>query len=280
MNRPQSILIFLPDGSPRGIKIAQINNRVMKAILFPRNKFDLAGQRDEVKNVGIYFLFGESSSKAKPLAYIGEGENCFERLKSHNRNKEFWTHAVIFFSQVKSFNKGHVNYLEHTAIKEAKAANRYELENADTPKRPHILEHVEADLLDNFETIKMLLSTLGYPIFDPITRSAREDDEIFTISGSGITAEGDLNDDGFVIYSGSYARLETTNSCHDYIITLREKLLNDGILTPKEDKLQFVKDHLFNSASTAGMVVLGRPVNGWTAWKNKAGKTLDELKRT
>lgn len=279
MNRPQSILIFLPDGSPRGVKIAQINNRIIKAILFPRNKFDFVGKRDEVKNVGIYFLFGKSTDKAKPLAYIGEAEDCFERIKNHNRTKDFWNHAIVFFAQTKAFNKAHVKYLEHIAIKEAKKVNRFELENDATPKCPHLLEHVEADLLDNFETIKILISTLGYPIFDSIHRETENDKEVFTISGKGIVADGDLVDDGFVVFKDSFARKETTPSCHEYIISLRKRLLNSGILIEQNDKYQFAEDYIFNSPSTAGMVILGRPTNGWTAWKNKEGKTLDELKR-
>ena len=87
MNRPQSILIFLPDGSPRSVKIAEITNRVVKAVLIPRNKLEYIGQRDEAKNVGLYFLFGESSEKAKPIVYIGEAEDCFTRIKQHNREK-------------------------------------------------------------------------------------------------------------------------------------------------------------------------------------------------
>ena len=34
MQRPQTIQIFLPDGSPRGIKIAEITNRVVKALQY------------------------------------------------------------------------------------------------------------------------------------------------------------------------------------------------------------------------------------------------------
>jgi hypothetical protein len=87
MNRPQSILIFLPDGSPRSVKIAEITNRVVKAVLIPRNKLDYIGQRDEVKNVGLYFLFGESSEKAKPVVYIGEAEECYTRIKTTQPGK-------------------------------------------------------------------------------------------------------------------------------------------------------------------------------------------------
>lgn len=38
MKRPQTIQLFLPDGSPTSIREAEITNRLVKAILFPRNK--------------------------------------------------------------------------------------------------------------------------------------------------------------------------------------------------------------------------------------------------
>lgn len=279
MNRPQSILIFLPDGSPRGVRIAEITNRVVKAILIPRNKLDYIGQRDEVKNVGLYFLFGESSEKAKPIVYIGEAEECFNRLKQHNREKEFWNYAIVIVSKINAFTKAHVKYLEHVAIKIAKDTNRYETENSNTPSKPYITEPMEADLLDSFDTIKILLSTLGFPIFDAFTKKSVDKAEILEISAKGIKAEGDLIDDGFVVFKGSHARKDTTPSCHEYVISLRNKLLNDEILGELDGKLRFKEDYIFNSPSTAGAVILGRPTNGWTAWKDKKGRTLDELKR-
>jgi hypothetical protein len=82
-----------------------------------------------------------------------------------------------------------------------------------------------------------------------------------------------LIDDGFVVFKGSYARKDATPSCHEYMVTLRNKLLKDHILVEQDDKLKFLEDYIFNSPSTAGGVVLGRATNGWTAWKNKEGKT-------
>ncbi|WP_405376989.1 hypothetical protein [Nonlabens sp. Asnod3-A02] len=38
MTRPQTIQIFLPDGSPTSIRESELTNRLVKAILFPRNK--------------------------------------------------------------------------------------------------------------------------------------------------------------------------------------------------------------------------------------------------
>jgi len=279
MQRPQTIQIFLPNGSPRSIKNAEITNRVVKAIFIPRNQLQNALKRAEVSNVGIYFLFGGANDSAKPLAYIGEAENCMTRLKQHNRDKEFWTHAIVIVSRIDAFTKAHVKYLEHIGIKNAQQVNRFKLENSTLPKAPFITEPMEADLLDSFETIKVLLSTLGYPVFDSINKSQIAKKELFFIDSKGIKAEGDLIDDGFVVFKDSEAVVKNTRSCHHYVLTTRKKLEDNGILVHQNNKLLFTENYIFSSPSTAAAVILGSTANGWTTWKDKKGKTLDELKR-
>ncbi len=279
MNRPQTIQIFLPDGSPRSVKIAEITNRVVKSVLVPRNKLDYISTRNELNSVGIYFLFGQSADKVKPIVYIGEAEDCLDRMKQHNRKKEFWNYAVVMISKINAFTKSHVKYLEHIAIDQAKESNRYETENLNTPSKPFVTESMEADLLDSFETIKILLSTLGFPVYDKISKEQITSKEILILKGRNIKAEGDLIDDGFVVFKGSQAKKDTVPSCHEYLINLRQKLLENKIIIEKDENFEFIQDYVFNSPSTAGGVVLGRSTNGWTKWKNKEGKTLDQLKR-
>lgn len=279
MKRPQTIQIFLPDGSPRSVKIAEITNRVVKAILVPRNKLDYISTRKELNNVGIYFLFGESVEKAKPIVYIGEAEDCLDRLKQHNRTKEFWNYVVVMVSKINAFTKSHAKYLEHIAVDQAKESNRYEIDNQTAPSKPFVTESMEADLLDSFDTIKILLSTLGFPVYDKVGKEQVTSKELLFLNGRNIKAEGDLIDDGFVVFKGSQVKIDTVPSCHEYLINLRQKLVQNEILVENNGNYQFFQDYVFNSPSTAGGVVLGRSTNGWTKWKNKDGKTLDELKR-
>ena len=279
MNRPQTIQIFLPDGSPRSVKIAEITNRVVQAIFIPRNKLDYIGERDEIRSVGLYFLFGESTESAKPIAYICEAEDCYKRLKQHNREKEFWNYSVAIISKTNSFTKSHVRYLEYYSIKIAKEVNRFYTENSTTPTKPFITESMEADLLDSFDTIKVLLSTLGYPLFESVDKKNIKKSDVLFIKGRGIIAEGDLIDDGFVVFKGSQLKKETTTSCHEYLISTRKKLLENGIIAEYGEVLVFNEDYIFNSPSTAAGVVLGRSTNGWIQWKDKNGTTLDKLKR-
>ena len=280
MVHPQTIQIFLPDGNPRGIKIAEITNRTIKAILFPRNQFEAILQRPELANVGFYFLFGVADN-GHEMAYIGEAEDCAERLKQHQRNKDFWNYAVVIISQTHAFTKTHVKYLEYVAIKKAGETNRYELENSAVPNRPHITESMEADAEDCFEIAKVLLSTLGFPLFDSVAREvvASAPVDVYKLKGNGVEAEGSLVDDGFVVFIDSRVKATTVPSCHNFLINLRNELIQSGILVQDGETYRFTEDYIFSSPSTAGGVILGRSTNGWTKWRNVNGKTLDEMKR-
>lgn len=280
MAHPQTIQIFLPDGNPRGIKMAEITNRTIKAILFPRNQFEAILQRPELANVGFYFLFGVADN-GHEMAYIGEAEDCAERLKQHQRNKDFWNYAVVIISQTHAFTKTHVRYLEYMAIKKAGETNRYELDNSAVSNRPHITESMEADAEDCFEIAKVLLSTLGFPLFDSVAREvvASAPVDVYKLKGNGVEAEGSLVDDGFVVFKDSKVKATTVPSCHDYLINLRNELIQSGILVQDGEAYRFTENYIFSSPSTAGGVILGRSTNGWTKWRNVNGKTLDEMKR-
>jgi hypothetical protein len=279
INRPQTIQIFLPDGNPTSIKIAEITNRLIHATLIPRNKLSESEARKEIKKYGVYFLFGINEDRAKPIAYIGETDDCLKRLKEHNRQKDFWNYAITITSKSEIFTKSHVKYLEYFCVKTAKEIGRYELENLTIPTKEHISESMEADLEDNFETMKILLSTLGFPIFEEIRKSEISTREVLYCKGKDANAQGELTDDGFVVFKGSIANVGETKTAREWILSIRSKLKENNIIQLKNDVYIFNEDFLFSSPSGAAGAVLGRSANGWTEWKNKDKKTIDEIYR-
>lgn len=271
----KTIQIYLPDGNPRGVKIAEITSRTVQAILIPRSKLEDAVKRSELEGVGVYLLFGPAD--AKPQAYIGEAESCLVRLKQHNKAKDFWTHALVFVSKTQFFTKTHIKFLEWLCCGVAQKANRYALENGNAPSKPHVSESVEADLYDNFETMQVLASTLGYPIFDEIKKPVNK--EIIVCKGKAAMAEGEYTEDGLVVFAGSTCNLEESKSAGSWVIGIRKDLMDQGVLVIGDGVYQFASDYVFSSPSAAAAVVLARRANGWIEWKYKNGKTLDEVKR-
>ncbi len=278
-NRPQTIQIFLPDGNPGSIKIADLTNRLIVATLIPRNKLNECGSRPEIHKYGVYFLFGINEDKAKPIAYVGETDDCFIRLKDHNRKKEFWNYAVAITSKSDIFTKSHVKFLEYISVKTAKETGRYDLENLTSPPKEHISESMEADLLDNFETIKVLLTTLGFPIFDEIRSNTSTAKEVLYCRGKEAIAQGELSDSGFVVFKGSKANAELTKTAGTWIEGIRKKLIDSNIISLQGNTYIFNEDYVFGSPSAAAAAVLGRRANGWTEWKNSDGKSIDEIYR-
>src|SRR5690625_3788073 len=193
VNKGRTIQIFLPFGSPRGIKIAEITNRTVQAIYIPRNELNKAGERSEAEGVGVYYLFGQNEENSKPEVYVGETENCLVRLKKHNRTKDFWDTAIVFVTNnaQNQFTKTDIKFLERLSYDKAKTISRFKL-NQTVPQASFVPEWRQVDLYDIFETMKILLSTLGYPVFDEIRKSAESDTEnIFYYEGKGIKAKSE-----------------------------------------------------------------------------------------
>lgn len=277
-NRPQTIQIFLPDGSPTSIKEAEITNRLVKAILFPRNKIQEVAKREVVNYTGVYFLFGTSEEDGKPLVYIGEGEDCFKRIQSHNRNKDFWTHCVIITTKTNEYTKTDGKFLEHYCLAKAQEIGRYITDNDTGSKKPSLSESREFDLLDNFDTLKILLATLGYPLFES-KRQAKDESDVYICKGKDAFAKGELTDDGFLVLAGGKCNLVESKTAGKWISGMRSDLIEKGILQEVNNVLEFQSDYIFSSPSASAGVILARRSNGWKDWKDNKGKTIDELLR-
>ena len=280
MSQPQAktIRIFLPDGNPRGVKIADFTSGTLKAVSVPRAQLDFAVARGDLSNVGLYFLFGEIDAAGAPQVYVGEAEDCAVRLKQHNATKDWWTVAIGCVSKTDELTKSDVKFLESHCHQEATAAGRFAIDNSVVPTKSHVLESIEADLLAHFETIRILLGTLGYPIFDRIKKSG--DKNLLTCKGKKAMATGEYTEDGLVVFAKSIANRAATKSSSESSRVTRERLIEQGVLAPADDDTYvFTKDHVFRSPSQAADVVLGRSANGWIDWKYSDGRTLDEVKR-
>jgi len=99
--------VFLLDGDPNGIRVAQIMMSTIQAIAFRRNKLgEVRKTFPEIERPGVYILIGEDENEPdRQLAYIGESEAIGDRLATHNSNKagrdvkEFWTDTVVLISK-------------------------------------------------------------------------------------------------------------------------------------------------------------------------------------
>jgi hypothetical protein len=134
-----------------------------------------------------------------------------------------------------------------------------------------------ADLMDAFDTLNILISALGFPLFEPRPQATGED--LFVLTGKDCGGRGQLVEDGFTVFAGSKARKEIVPSAGRWLQAVRQELLASGVLAEDGAQIVFKEDHTFKTPSGAATALLGRTANGWKEWKSRLGGTLDEVKR-
>jgi hypothetical protein len=277
MKRPYSIKIYLPDGTPDGLKIIEKSNWSGKGVVCPRSTFPDNKARDEFSRTGIYILLGPSEQSDVPMIYVGQGDPIKRRLDSHYAKKDFWTRAVFFVSKDDNLNKAHIGHLESRLISLATETKRCVLDNQNSPTLPSMSEMDVADAEGFLEEILLCLPVLGINEFKKAVANIRKKESRLFLKGPDCQAEGMETHEGFVVFKGALARIGETSSIHKFMTEARESLLRREILEENGEQFVLTQDYTFSSPTTAAGVFLARNANGRTEWKNKQGKTLKEI---
>ncbi|MDY4079004.1 MAG: GIY-YIG nuclease family protein [Clostridium sp.] len=293
--RGKSINLFLMDGEATGRIKCTLANWTGIAYKIPRTSIEKCKDRDDLKQSGVYFLFGISDETRKPVVYIGQagarknGEGILNRLQEHKRNpeKDYWNEAVVFTTSNNSFGPTEISYLENRFCNLAIEADRYEVKNSNDPTLGNITEEKESELEEFIDYAKVIMGTIGHKIFEPLTKKDSKSEDIFqseepekllhlkrTIKNIGtVEATGKQTSEGFVVLRGSHISPSDDNTIPTILKSQREKMNvdNDGNL---------LEDILFNSPSYAAMFVIGKSANGLTSWKTADGTTLKSLEES
>ncbi|MBQ8634813.1 GIY-YIG nuclease family protein [bacterium] len=283
----KTIKLFLMDYEPTGRIKCSIDGTICVAFKLNREDLEKSKDREELKQSGIYFLFGGTSdNSAKEVVYIGQascrknGEGLLNRLIEHGRNpeKDYWNEAVAFTTTDNSFGPTEISYLENYFCRLAKEANRYIVKNGNEPMTGNISEEKQCTLEEFVYNSNLILSALNYKVLVPLIEksSQNEEDNYFYINrtnrktGVTIIATGQKTRDGFVVLKGSYISGEDLKAIPEKIHQLR--------LSANIDKDRILQeDLLFASPSYAAAFVIGSNANGLREWKNKKGIPLKEL---
>ena len=283
----KTVRIYLADGSPSGIRHAELVNWTGQAMVCPRSRIGELKEWKEAHRPGVYFLLGEDPKDSKPMTYIGEAENVFDRLKNHVSTKDFWEKVVFFTSKDQNLTKSHVKYLEARLVELAQEANRMSLGNQTQPSTPTLPRSDQAAMEEFLGPMRILMGALGFTLLEPLKTQSNTAEEpgnpladiplFFTQAKKGIQSEGRATDEGFVVLKGSKGTAEMRPSMGGNI-ALKEMLLADGVLEQKGNSILFTEDYLFRSPSAAAVVLCGTSRNGRNqAWEDSQGRTLGQL---
>lgn len=273
-----TVKIFLAQGDPDSIRTAEISNWSGKAVAGPRSQLDMILTREEAGKPGVYFLAGVHPETGRPTVYIGEAEVIKSRVKGH-LDRDFWKTIIFFVSKDENLTKAHIKYLEGKLIEIAKAADRFELDNANG-SGSRLPESDAADMDVFLAKIEQLLPVLGQDFLRPVVKAASRSptSDLLISTIKKCKATGRQSENGFLVFKGSEAvpKERASVRTYPYPAKLRAQLLDDGVLKRGQDRLLFAKDYEFTSPSAAASVVHGGHVNGLIVWKDAKGRTLKD----
>lgn len=284
--------MFLMDGEVTGKIKCTLSNWTGVIYKIPRIQLGDLKSRDEMKQSGIYFLFSRDEDKQKDMTYIGQattrknGEGVLLRIQEHTRDThaDYFNDVIILTTQNNSFGPTEISYLENKFTQLAKEAGRYIVKNGNDPNPGNVTEEKESELDEIIENTLMIIGTLGYRVFVPMTKKVSQDfiDNHSTYlylkrktkkSNKVIEATCEQTTEGFVVLEGSQVEIMDSPSLPASLKEMRQNLIasqviQDGVLKEKQ---------LFSSPSYAAAFLLGMQTNGRTDWKNQDGRTLKEL---
>lgn len=290
--RSKNINMFLMDGEVTGKIKCTLSNWTRVIYKIPRIQLGDLKSRDEMKQSGIYFLFGRDEDKQKDVTYIGQattrknGEGVLLRIQEHTRDThaDYFNDVIILTTQNNSFGPTEISYLENKFTQLAKEAGRYIVKNGNDPNTGNVTEEKESELDEIVENTLMIIGTLGYRVFVPMTKKVSQDltDNHSTYlylkrktkkSNKVIEATCERTTEGFVVLEGSQVEIKDSPYLSASLKEMRQNLIasrviQDGVLKEKQ---------LFSSPSYAAAFLLGMQTNGRTDWKDQDGRTLKEL---
>ncbi|BDG08222.1 hypothetical protein AMPC_13350 [Anaeromyxobacter paludicola] len=201
---------------------------------------------------------------------MGEADDVWARLQSHDSKKDFWNWVVLFVSKDLNLTKAHVRWLEAKLVQEAKAAKRADVENGVEPGGGHLPEADAADMESFLDNVRLLLPVLGIDVLAPDLHGSGASGLTLELAWDGAAAECIVRDGQFIVKKGSTARTKEVGSLGDSYRALRQRLKHVGVLQAGVDGLLlFTSDYTFDSPSAAAAVVTGTGLNGRAHWKVK-----------
>ena len=293
MKNSKNFNLFLMDGEVTGRIKCTLSNWTGLAYKVPRPYLEKCKDRQDLKQSGVYFLFGKNDDGSDEV-YVGQagirknGEGVLFRVSEHLKDEIYFSDAVMLTTQNNSFGPTEISYLENKFTNLAIEVDRYKVRNGNDPNPGNVTEEKESELEDFIDYSKMVLGVLGYKIFVPIVeKDAKEkyentsDEEELTLylsrksgkSNRQIEAKCKRTDEGFVVLKNSMIETIDSPTIPKSIKELREEcIIKNDIVDGR-----IVKNYLFNSPSYAAAFVLGTNANGRTSWKTKKGITLKDL---
>ena len=277
MSKPHgfSIRIFLPDGTPDGLKLVEKSNWSGLGVVCPRSLFAEKKAQAEFARTGVYVLLGPSDTSELPRVYVGQGDAVRPRLEAP-RQEGLLDDRHLLREQGRQPEQrpralsgggpgppcqgsSPLRARQRRSAAAAVALGGRRGRRADLPRR-------DAALLPRARR-ERLREAGGL---------RAQEGPVLYLKAKDCDCRGYESADGFVVLKGSRARVHEVPSLHAYLTDLRATLVANGVLEQDGATYVLTQDYEFRSPSSASAAMEGRTSNGRVEWHDKDGRTLKE----
>lgn len=294
----RTITYLYPDADhAASLKIFQERTSQIRGFSFTRDHVKAVEQLESAKHYALYFLFDASESVSSKV-YIGQSVNGVGRMTDHVRNKDFWTHCLMFVTDNNSFDKSAIDYMEYAFIGKFKDS-RYRLVNKDMRMTaPNVIYSDKPNLDEYIRQISFLLRAEGISLtqkpkhklpaskewftYDP------EDGPVYQPGGKNYRAAMQVREGEFVLLAGSILKRPKTNGkmAESALSKRNNRIIDDyldnGKVIEEDGRYTLTVDIPFASPSGPAALITGGSTNGWDFFKGlndlrKLEETADSL---
>ncbi len=298
--RGKTIKLFLMDGTPGGVTVAELMNWTGKVVVVPRTSLGLLKARPELQRAGAYLLVGDDPEVLGRLrVYVGEADNVIARVPQHDADetKAYYDRAVLVIGKDDQLTKSHARWLEQRLIALAKANGSAALANGNAGAASvRLPESDESDMEGFLDHLQLVLPALGFAFTQPKPTAALATkagglsapevegiagaaaaSPVFEVTVAGAAGRAQQVGGQFLLLAGSTCRRQGIPSWTSYR-ALRERLVADGriVAGPDPELLVVAEDVPLGSPSAGAAIVAGRNMNGRQTWKTADGRTYQD----
>lgn len=272
----RTITYYYPDETnPSSVKVFQDRSSQIRGFYFKRDYLSEVAKEEYATNYAVYFLFNdEEDGDGRKTVYIGQSRLGAERITNHSRNKDFWTHCILFVSDNNIFDANVIDYMEYHFINLLKQSSSYALENTEARNRePNLSVFDKTTYQTYIQQIEFLLKAEGVNF---VEREKKSDVKYYFPRNKNYEAKIYFQDGKFVVEKGSIinkpkVRLKSWNDegkFYDKLDNRINRLLDEKKLEDLGDSCKTLVKIPFSSPSAAAELISGTAYSGWEFFKD------------
>lgn len=198
--------------------LMKITSTNWKGLIYvvPRSKIKKMIGLEEVDRFGVYILLSDTQ------IYVGEASDLKNRIKQHDKGKNWWERAVLITTTDDSFDQADINFLETSIISTVKKQGNLKCENKQPGNKKKLDDMKKAELVPFLEEALSIMEVLKIMKVDAKNALGTKDDVVSQLKhgvGAKNIAIKYLTDSGYQfqdnhVYNYSARQRETEKSTY------------------------------------------------------------------